>query len=217
MCVTADGRYVIFQSDRSGSLEIWRANADGGDLKQLTAGGDNSQPSLSPDGQWVVYASTREGITTLWRIPVAGGEAIKITDKPSSWPQVSPDGKYIAYAQDSDVDPAEVQPHGSLGRADTRLMIIPFAGGKPVKDYFIPMTAVVGRGSLTWTRDGKAIMYKDLVQGLWKQVLAEAEPQLIKGFEEIRVYHMAWSFDGQSLAYTGGNATREIVLIENFR
>lgn len=67
------------------------------------------------------------------------------------------------------------------------------------------------------TRDGKAIMYKDLVQGLWKQVLDGAEPQLINGFEEIRVYHMAWSFDGQRLAYTGGNATREIVLIENFR
>jgi len=217
MSVTADGRYVVFQSDRSGSPEIWRANMEGGDLKPLTAGGGNSQPNLSPDGRWVVYTSEREGIPTLWRIPVDGGESTKLTDTPSSWPQVSPDGKYIAYAQVSDVEPPEVPLQRHFGRADARLMIIPFAGGEPLKSYAVPQTALLGRGSLTWTQDGKAIMYKDLVEGLWRQALDEEEPQPVKGFEDIRVYHLARSFDGQTLAYTTGNATREIILIENFR
>ena len=70
---------------------------------------------------------------------------------------------------------------------------------------------------MTWTQDGKAIMYKNLVQGVWRQALDEEEPQAVKGFEEIRVYHLARSFDGQFLAYTSGTATREIILIENFR
>jgi Tol biopolymer transport system component/DNA-binding winged helix-turn-helix (wHTH) protein len=217
MRATADGRYLVFQSDRSGSLEIWRATLDGGDLKQLTRGGGNSQPSLSPDGRWVVYTSAREGLQTLWRIPVGGGEATKLTDSPSSWPQVSPDGKHIAYAQPFDVDPSEMPLEGSLGRADVRLMIIPFTGGEPVKSYTVPKTALLGRGSLTWTPDGKAIMYKDLIQGLWRQAWDEHEPQSVKGFEELRVYNLAWSFDGQTLAYTSGTATREIILFENFR
>lgn len=60
-------------------------------------------------------------------------------------------------------------------------------------------------------------MYKDLIQGLWRQALDEQEPQSVKGFEELRVFNLAWSFDGQTLAYTSGTATREIILIENFR
>jgi len=96
-------------------------------------------------------------------------------------------------------------------------MIIPFGGGELVKSYALPKTALLGRGSLTWTPDGKAIMYKDLIQGLWRQALDEHEPQSVKGFEELRVYNLAWSFDGQTLAYTSGTATRETILFENFR
>lgn len=60
-------------------------------------------------------------------------------------------------------------------------------------------------------------MYKDVIQGLWRQALDEQRPQPVKGFEESRVYNLTWSFDGQTLAYTSGTATREIILIENFR
>ncbi|MEO8435635.1 MAG: winged helix-turn-helix domain-containing protein [Pyrinomonadaceae bacterium] len=217
MRVTADGRYMVFHSNRSGTVQIWRANTDGSDLKQLTTVGGNSQPSLSPDGLWVVYTSERDGKSTLWRVPIAGGEATQLIDEPSSFPQVSPDGKHIAFARPSDVGPSEVAQPGVPHRADLRLMIIPFAGGEPVKSYLVPKTALLGRGSLTWTPDGKAIMYKDLIQGLWRQALDEQEPQPVKGFEELRVYNLAWSFDGQTLAYTSGTATREIILIENFR
>jgi len=216
MRVTADGRYMVFHSNRSGSLEIWRANGDGSDLKQLTAVGRNSQPSLSPDGRWVVYTSERDGKPTLWRVSIDGGEATQLTDKPSSFPQVSPDGKHIAC-----LSPAEVTRDLNEGlrweNRDVGIRIIPFEGGESVKSYAVPKTALLGRGSLTWTPDGKAIMYKDVIQGLWRQALDEQKPQSVKGFEESRVYNLAWSFDGRTLAYTSGTATREIILIENFR
>src|SRR6185295_6862396 len=64
ICVSADGRHLVFQSNRSGTFEIWRMNLDGSDLKQLTSGGNNTQPSLSPDAQWVVYSSMRDGKAT---------------------------------------------------------------------------------------------------------------------------------------------------------
>lgn len=65
--------------------------------------------------------------------------------------------------------------------------------------------------------DGKGIIYKDDVQGLWRQALDEERPEMVKGFEEVRVRNLAWSFDGKNLAYTSGPSTNEIILIENFK
>ena len=42
-----DGRHVVFQSNRSGSLQIWTMLADGTNPKQLTTSGSNSEPDWS--------------------------------------------------------------------------------------------------------------------------------------------------------------------------
>ena len=45
---SADGRHIVFQSNRSGSEQIWSMLADGSQAKQLTFSGRNSQPNCSP-------------------------------------------------------------------------------------------------------------------------------------------------------------------------
>jgi TolB protein len=42
-----DGRHIVFQSSRSGSLQIWTMLADGTNQKQLTTSGSNTQPNWS--------------------------------------------------------------------------------------------------------------------------------------------------------------------------
>jgi TolB protein len=42
-----DGRHIIFQSSRSGGLQIWTMLADGTNQKQLTTAGSNTQPNWS--------------------------------------------------------------------------------------------------------------------------------------------------------------------------
>jgi len=42
-----DSRHIVFQSNRSGSLQIWTMLADGTNAKQLTSKGTNSQPNWS--------------------------------------------------------------------------------------------------------------------------------------------------------------------------
>jgi Tol biopolymer transport system component len=44
--VTADGRYVVFASNRSGRQNIWRMERDGSDPVQLTTEGGTFQLSL---------------------------------------------------------------------------------------------------------------------------------------------------------------------------
>ena len=42
-----DGRHVVFQSNRTGKVQIWSMLADGSEQRQLTTSGENSQPNWS--------------------------------------------------------------------------------------------------------------------------------------------------------------------------
>lgn len=57
--VAPDGRSVVFVSNRSGHLNLWRVNEDGSALAQLTDGaGPDYRPCVSPDGTRLAYFST---------------------------------------------------------------------------------------------------------------------------------------------------------------
>ncbi|MGB7024889.1 MAG: hypothetical protein WBD73_13905 [Candidatus Acidiferrales bacterium] len=43
-----DGRHIVFESTRSGSLQIWSMLADGSEARQLTSAGRNESPNWSP-------------------------------------------------------------------------------------------------------------------------------------------------------------------------
>jgi TolB protein len=42
-----DGRHIAFQSNRTGKTQVWSMLADGSQARQLTTGGENSQPNWS--------------------------------------------------------------------------------------------------------------------------------------------------------------------------
>lgn len=199
--VSADGRFIVFQSNRAGAAEIWRMNLDGTDPKQLTSCGKNIQPSVSPDGRWVVYRSDCESHYALWRVPAEGGEPTRLTDKSVTWPWVSPDSKWVAceYA-------------ASPGK--TQLAIIPLSGGPPAKLFEIPSSANFRYG-IRWTPDGKALTYRDWVAGLWRQPVDGGPPERIPGLPQEKIFPYAWSRDGKFLAFTRGTEIRDVVLISN--
>jgi Tol biopolymer transport system component len=200
MCATVDGRYVVFQSNRSRGIEVWRVNADGSDLKQMTSGGNNSHPTLSSDGKWIVYTASRDGRASLVRLPIDGGEPAQILEMPSTLFQLSPNGQYMA----------------CVVPATKRLLVISLAGGQTVNSFPVPEPGLQAV-RMRWTPDGNAIIYRDDPEGLWRQALNEATPQRVRDFEEVPLRQFAWSFDGKNLAYASGAATNEIVLIENFK
>jgi TolB protein len=56
---TADGRYIYFNSERTGAMRIWRMGADGTAQEQATFDEAYADwfPHPSPDGKWVVFIS----------------------------------------------------------------------------------------------------------------------------------------------------------------
>ncbi|MCA1556341.1 MAG: DPP IV N-terminal domain-containing protein, partial [Acidobacteria bacterium] len=142
--VTADGRYIVFRSIRTGTWTIWRMDMDGGNVKQLTEGGTDNWPRPSPDGRWVIFTSNRAGVQNLWKVSIDGGEPVRLTEKNTYNATVSPDGKLIAchYREEANV------PY--------RVALIPFEGGDPVKllDF---SQKFAGPPGLRWTQDGRAL------------------------------------------------------------
>ena len=73
-----DGRWIYFTSDRSGSRQIWKMPAAGGDAIQVTRhGGVNAMESA--DGGTLYFAKDID-VPGLWRMPVGGGEETAAPD-----------------------------------------------------------------------------------------------------------------------------------------
>jgi TolB protein len=107
--VSKDGRRVAMILSKSGSPDVYACNADGSDLKRLTATReDESSPCWSPDGQWVYFATKINERRSLCRVPAGGGTTQRVrTDgiRSPTEPEISPDGQWIAFtAQMSDFE-----------------------------------------------------------------------------------------------------------------
>jgi len=111
---SADGRYIYFNSQRTGMMKIWRMFPNGTNQEQVTFGTDYNDwfGHPSPDGQWLVFISFDKTVDpgdhppnkNVWLrlVPLAGGEPKIIatlfggqgTINVPSW---SPDSQNIAF------------------------------------------------------------------------------------------------------------------------
>src|SRR5579872_4451905 len=59
-----DGKRIAFTSDRDGSDNLWIANADGSEPKQLSKDkdGDFLSPNWTPDGEYVLISRCSQGL-----------------------------------------------------------------------------------------------------------------------------------------------------------
>ncbi len=101
---TADGKFVVFSSNRSGYHNLWRIDADGKNPLQLTnfQNGLDNHLEISPDGKTVIFArqGTDGGKSVLMRVSIDGGEAAAVFPESQSsnlFPRLSADGKSLAY------------------------------------------------------------------------------------------------------------------------
>jgi imidazolonepropionase-like amidohydrolase/Tol biopolymer transport system component len=107
-----DGKTVAFISDRGGLFNIWVADADGSNVRQVSREQRwwINSPSWSPDGQYIYarrhFVGERSlGAGEIWMFHVSGSEGVQVTERPSiqkdaGEPAISPDGRTLYYSRD---------------------------------------------------------------------------------------------------------------------
>ena len=190
---TPDGR-LVFVTTEGGTADLWLANADGSNRKQLTAnGGKNFSPSVSADGNYIVFMSVRDGRRNIWRINGDGSNPVRLTSGLSEgYPTITPDGRWVVYSAYAGVRP--------------ELWKVSIDGGTPVR--IIDSVATAGAVS----PDGRfiAFMYPESRDPLAPPNRISIIP--IEGGPSIKTLDLqtsgtvstliAWAADGKSILYT---------------
>ncbi len=153
LTVSPDGRWLYFDSDRSGNSDIYRMPLGGGEPQQLTTDpADDFAPDVSPDGRWVAFHSLRFGTRDIFVMPAEGGEAQRVTDDPGEerFPYWSPDGRSLSYSL-----------NGTRTRDGLYVISKDQSGrwGPPRQVWNHPT-----RG--TWSRDGRTLL-SAWTDGIW--------------------------------------------------
>jgi len=135
---------------------LWSVPREGGDARQLTTGGHEGAPVLSPDGKWILFTGQYDGNIDVFVIPAEGGEPKRLTWHPGAdiadgW---TPDGKKVLFHSNRE----------SYADFD-RVYTVPVEGG-PAE--VLPMW----RGEAAWfSPDGGSIAYvpNEIWQTSWKR------------------------------------------------
>ena len=97
-----DGKKIVFESERSGHLEIWDCGSDGANCNQLTSlgAGATGTPAWSPDGTKIAFYSNVEGKSQIFVIPAGGGARQRVTSVNSNaiFSRWSRDGEWIYFS-----------------------------------------------------------------------------------------------------------------------
>lgn len=104
--ISPDGRTITFASDRSGSEQVWIANADGSDDRPVTAmkGSMTGGGRFSPDGRRIVFVSSKPGQMEVYRTTPEGRTPVRVTNDPGHdcGASFSRDGRFTYFASNRD-------------------------------------------------------------------------------------------------------------------
>jgi Tol biopolymer transport system component len=192
-----DGKHIVFASDRSGQLQIYKMRVDGTEVTRLT---NNSEfdwaPSWSPDGSKIAFAGRRGTNNQMFVMNNDGSNLVQLTsyaDTSNSWetdgsPRWSPDGTKIVFW------------HHDLGEK-----------GRPSEIYVInsdgsELTPITNLSAVSyfpdWSPDGSKIVFSKNFGGIEIYVINSDGSNLNRlTFDAGYKFSPAWSPDGTKIIY----------------
>ena len=124
--ISPDGKKIAFESDRTGALQIWIADADGSNAQQITFFRDSTSgtPRWSPDSRKIAFDS-RIGFedAEIYVVDGAGGppQKLPIDLRGNAQPSFSHDGKWIYFSNGDDQGASAIWKVPAAGGHATRI------------------------------------------------------------------------------------------------
>lgn len=232
-----DGRRIAFISDRSGAENIWIADADGTDPRQISLRNDNAvfaSPAWSADGQ-AIYASrfrSEYNAFELWRIGVASGESellipIKANDDQprEQWSSVlgaapSADGRALYFARHIGDNDFNHVPEWTIVRRDLATNedeVLVSAARSPRPDLvlgtaFRPAISPDGRllvyGARDRGRTGLRLLDLETREDRWLAFPVQQDELQASGWRDLLPRHVFTPDSGGLILNTGGRLVR---------
>ncbi|HEU5154543.1 MAG TPA: hypothetical protein VFU03_07425, partial [Gemmatimonadales bacterium] len=145
---TADGKSLIYLSDRSGRTTVWRQRADGSapaEQIRVATTHDIREAALSRDGQWLVFRENGDSSADIYALR-PGQDTLPIPLLTTRFNEVaaalSPDGKWLAYTSDES------------GQAEVYVRPFPNAGQGRWQ------VSIGGGNAARWSRSGHELFYQ---------------------------------------------------------
>lgn len=192
-----DGSKIAFESDRTGTMEIWTCKKDGSDLMRLTNFGAaqfTGPPRWSPDGQKIAFGSVLGEHNAIFVVNAEGGVPRPLTHEASDSlnPSWSHDGKWIYFS--------------SLRSGEWQIWKMSGEGGEPVQ-----VTKQGGRTAFE-SADGQFIYYAKIPEReIWIMPLAGGQESALS--PRIHVEHWSgWSVSDNGIFFLGEESSQHPVL-----
>ncbi|HEY0876099.1 MAG TPA: hypothetical protein VGD94_21665, partial [Vicinamibacterales bacterium] len=197
------GRTIVFSMEStSAAPRIYAIDADGSNLRAVTEGAGETDPSISADGQMLAYLA-RQG-AEVWARGLEGGDARMLTDRNSGMKTgISPDGGLVFFTEWVGVEQEMLH-----------LKVVPVSGGAPVLD--IPIDRAL---DLRWHPRGDTITFRRTdagVTNVYGISVATGEERQISRFERGTFIGYAW-VDDDTIVVAPSRTRSDAVLISNWR
>jgi hypothetical protein len=201
--------HLVFMALASSKIEahIYRADGDGGNLKELSNGKFDFMPTCSADSKTVLYA---DADAKLEKVGLEGGASQQFPGYPDfGRSTVSPDGKLVAIVT------------AGVGATKEKLGLLSPDFSQPIQlvDFERPRAeyaVTFGDGPVLFTRDSKGIIYpvrEGQTDNLWLQNLDGTPGKQLTDCKSEFIRDFDFSFDGKQLAVIRGHREADVVLI----
>jgi Tol biopolymer transport system component len=194
--------HILFTGYPKGGSEprLFRMNADGGEIAQLTTSGFARAPSCSADSQKAYFNIGSDVNVSLWSIPVAGGTPKQLV-RPVNYAEatVSPDGTRAALF--------------TICQEKLCILITDLATGRMQPPFFIDQSLA---NLSAFSPDGLAIVGDALRNGgttLLYQPLDGSTPHELFNPSPESIRDFNWSPSGKQLAVARVKLSSDVVLI----
>lgn len=203
-----DGSKLLFTSDRSGLVGIYKMDIDGSNQVRISSSKYESwTPSLSPDGSKIAFSTDlgQHEFLDIYLMDVDGENLQRLTaDSGNNYtPSWSPDGNIIAFVSDREVE----------GIYDLYIM----------DDDGSNQTRLTDSGyyywGATWSPDGTKIAFETFRENNWAiyviDIDGENETLLSASEGEEGEAHPNWSYDGRKIAFfSDRNGIAELYIMD---